>query len=446
MDAGGSGEYPRQDTFIPRRHWEHTKLEALLQRGEQMLRPDQMAFTIVSYNILAQVGNCIPVDNPNIESDCISFQDLLNSHPELYQDVPGAHLRWKTRKANILSEIANLRPDILCLQEIQTDHLEGFTAELTRRCTFDRVFKKRTGIEKTDGCAIFFNPDVFELVDQRTIEFNQQVNLLDRDNIGIAIKLRSRKNPEAVFIVATTHLLFNPRRLDIKLAQVHVLLAELEQLAFNRNHQQDRYYPIILTGDFNMEPTSTPYSLITNGRINYQDLPQEQPIISDDLGITDTCQHIHSLKYGREKDQSQVLCFSQTTTLFSHRPTLIKFAFQLIHSERSEAEKRKMDVNSGYENMFNTGYLSHPLHLTSTYRNFEERSSTHHHDWITVDYLFYSRYFNSKFKRVCEGSLKLLSYLELPLTAECIRMERMPNEVIGSDHFSLAARFLLGNS
>lgn len=108
--------------------------------------------------------------------------------------------------------------------------------------------------------------------------------------------------------------------------------------------------------------------------------------------------------------------------------------------------KRKLDLNLGYENLFNTGQLSHSLNLTSTYRRFDHRTSTHHHDWILVDYLFYSRYFNAKFRRVCEGSLKLLGYLDLPLTSDCQRMERMPNEVLGSDHFSLAARFLLGNS
>lgn len=236
---------------------------------------------MVSYNILAQ--------------------DLVTSHMDLYKDIPEEHLRWSFRKANLLSEITNLRPDILCLQEIQADHLEGFAADLMRRCTFDRVFKKRTGIEKTDGCAIFFNPDMFKLLDVRTVEFNQQVDLLDRDNIAIIAKLCVKDNPRAVFIVSTAHLLFNPRRLDVKLAQVQVLLTEIEQMAFNKN---DRYFPIILTGDFNMQPTSTPYNLITDGRIDYTDLPH--PIIDNDLGVTNNCQHVHNFKYGREKHRSEV--------------------------------------------------------------------------------------------------------------------------------------------
>lgn len=263
---------------------------------------------------------------------------------------------------------------------------------------------------------------MFELLDVRTIEFNQKVTLLDRDNIGIVVKLRSKANPAAIFVVATTHLLFNPKRLDIKLAQVHVLLAELEQMAFHRT-ADNRYYPIILTGDFNMEPSSVPYSLIANGKIDYNKLSGSPSIIGNDLGITNSCQHVQSLKYGRDEDQSQ-----------------------LIHSERGTQRKRGGDLNEGFENLYDTGYLSHPLHLTPAYRQYAGRTSTHHHDWIIVDYLFYSRHFNQKFNRVTEGPLKLLSYLELPDTKDCIRMEKMPNEILGSDHFSLAAKFILGST
>lgn len=276
--------------YIPERTWESTKYQLNLQKeGVQLgTSANHTVFTVVSYNILAQ--------------------DLLESHQDLYYGIKREHLEWSHRKDCLLQEIRSLKPDILCLQEIQTSHLEGFTDCLQERFTYNRVFKKRTGSEKTDGCAIFYNTDMFELISTRTIEFNQGINLLDRDNIGIVVKLRSKANPDSIFIVATTHLLFNPRRMDIKLAQVHVLLAELEQIAFDS--KRGYYFPIILTGDFNMVPESAPYSLITDGRINYQAMPHKsqnnQPIITDDLGITNHCQHMHSIKYGRDCTDSQV--------------------------------------------------------------------------------------------------------------------------------------------
>ena len=56
--------------------------------------------------------------------------------------------------------------------------------------------------------------------------FQPEVETLDRDNVAILAKFRPRKRASfSKFCVATTHLLFNPRRHDVKLAQVALLLA-----------------------------------------------------------------------------------------------------------------------------------------------------------------------------------------------------------------------------
>jgi protein angel len=41
--------------------------------------------------------------------------------------------------------------------------------------------------------------------------------------------------PSQAVVVATTHLLYNPRRSDVRLAQVQLLLAEIDRLAYNRD-------------------------------------------------------------------------------------------------------------------------------------------------------------------------------------------------------------------
>lgn len=46
---------PRAPTCIPPRHWEYTRLQKLYDKGEIAPKPDQTIFTVVSYNILAQV-------------------------------------------------------------------------------------------------------------------------------------------------------------------------------------------------------------------------------------------------------------------------------------------------------------------------------------------------------------------------------------------------------
>lgn len=68
-----------------------------------------------------------------------------------------------------------------------------------------------------------------------------------------------RDRPNVELVVATTHLLYNPKRNDIKLAQTQLMLADIEKLAYkgyNKHTGQAEYLPIIFTGDMNYSPDS----------------------------------------------------------------------------------------------------------------------------------------------------------------------------------------------
>lgn len=83
--------------------------------------------------------------------------------------------------------------------------------------------------------------------------------------------------------VANTHLLYNPRRGDVKLAQLAILLAEIGRLSRPPNGGSS---PVVLCGDFNSTPLSPLYRFLTTGRLNYRGLkmgsvrlsPRQQPI------------------------------------------------------------------------------------------------------------------------------------------------------------------------
>lgn len=108
-------------------------------------------------------------------------------------------------------------------------------------------------------------------------------------------------------MVATTHLLYNPRRQDVRLAQIQVLLAELDRIA---TAPHDRYLPVILTGDFNLQPLSAPYRLLTRGALKYDSLKAKtleraesseieksgKILLPPTLGITDDCRHAHVIE------------------------------------------------------------------------------------------------------------------------------------------------------
>ena len=110
------------------------------------------------------------------------------------------------------------------------DHLrtKGYTGELLTR----------TG-DKTDGCAVFWKSR-FELVSSTPLHFVNTGGLLfmDRDNVAQVVVLRDGqregtpgKRPKVSgpstsphLVVVNTHLLFNTKRGEIKLCQLHHLM------------------------------------------------------------------------------------------------------------------------------------------------------------------------------------------------------------------------------
>ncbi|XP_026840894.1 protein angel [Drosophila persimilis] len=226
------------DRYDRNRQWRRTKDG----HGHGHVSKDS-SFKVVSYNILAQ--------------------DLLVEHFYLYGELRTDCLTWRRRLQNIQREILTLDPDILCLQEMQYDHIfdlmQGLRVGNGKKLEY--VYKKKTG-ERTDGCAIIYDACKFQLLDQRPIEFyDQNVKLLNRENVALFAKLGLKGQTEKEFIVATTHLLYNPKRDDVRCAQVTRLLEELE--TFSCDPKSGQVTPIVLTGDFNSVPNSPPFEIIT---------------------------------------------------------------------------------------------------------------------------------------------------------------------------------------
>lgn len=136
------------------RQWENTK------EHEQYVvnhNGEGTTFTLLSYNILAQ--------------------NLLESHLYLYDRHDRKALAWTSRFQHLVAEILSLKPEILCVQEMQQSHLNELKNAL-KPLDMGVIYKKRTGY-KDDGCAIFFNTKLFNLVENHTVEYYQpqvQVN------------------------------------------------------------------------------------------------------------------------------------------------------------------------------------------------------------------------------------------------------------------------------
>ncbi|XP_050521886.1 protein angel homolog 2 isoform X2 [Daktulosphaira vitifoliae] len=366
-------------------------------------------FSVLSYNILAQY--------------------LLEKNSFLYDWSDLRVLSWEYRKRILLDEIKKFNADIICFQEVQESHLNWFFKNLLD-LGYNGVYKQRTR-NHGDGCAIYYKNDKFLLKEKVTVEYNQPgISVLDRDNVGIVLRLSPRQNEQENVIVSTTHILYNKKRHDVKLAQVHILLAEIERVSYKGfNNVGGRiipiYHPIILTGDFNLEPNTAVYNFLINGALNYSELqkptlwPQTHnsgrlemgnELIPQRLGITENSQHAHILDLRTSNNHER----QTNDSLYS----------KLYHSERKNDQQ--WSSNSKYDHC--TGNLYHNLKFASVYS--DRSCSTYHDKWIIVDYIFYTH-----------KSLKLKSYTKLPFEDECLRLPPMPNKVSPSDHLPLFAVF-----
>jgi CCR4-NOT transcription complex subunit 6 len=228
-------------------------------------------FRIVSYNVLAEI------------------YATQQQYP--YCDLWA--LSWEYRFHNIMRELADASPDVVCLQEIQADHYENHLYAAMSDQGFEGVYKQKTrqsmGLAgKVDGCALFWRRSKFHLVESYSIEFNELaqrqatqvmnlnprseegmnfLNRLSKDNVAQLVVLelanpqlatRTNRDPINQVCIANTHLYSNKDFPDVKLWQAWQLLQELENFAMTRGTS----LPLLICGDFNSTPDTAVYDLL----------------------------------------------------------------------------------------------------------------------------------------------------------------------------------------
>ncbi|KAI8562051.1 hypothetical protein RHMOL_Rhmol03G0005000 [Rhododendron molle] len=241
-------------------------------------------FTVLSYNIL---------------SDAYATS-------ESYSYCPSWALSWPYRRQNLLREIVGYRADIVCLQEVQSDHFEEFFGPELDKHGYQALFKRKTAevfngnINTIDGCATFFRRDRFSHVKKYEVEFNKAAQSLTdalvpsvqkktalsrlvKDNVALIVVLEAKfinqviDNPgkRQLVCVANTHVNVHQDLKDVKLWQVHTLLKGLEKIAASAN------IPMLVCGDFNAIPGSAPHALLAMGKVD----PMHPDLVVDPLGI-----------------------------------------------------------------------------------------------------------------------------------------------------------------
>uniref|UniRef100_A0A3B5QI87 Angel homolog 1 n=1 Tax=Xiphophorus maculatus TaxID=8083 RepID=A0A3B5QI87_XIPMA len=422
------------------------------------IKKASLDFTVMSYNILAQ--------------------DLLELNQHLYAHCPLEMQQWSYRCNLLLNEIEKWAPDILCLQEVQENHYHEHLHPLLSQMGYTCVYQRRTGT-KTDGCAVCYQGSRFAEAAVSKLEFfRPETGLLDRHNVGIVLLLRPLVTTEAEvkeagpsLCVANTHLLFNPRRGDVKLAQLAIMLAEIDAV-IKSCKARGEHCNVVFCGDFNSVPHLPLYQFITTGELSYQGLPtwmisgQEDlsykpsyhrlfaPLWPSSLGISDTCQYTANIN----KTQSQ----NSGTRGYSHE-FMLQLRFCPAACVRPEnlalipgVTDSKPDTSEDaqhYEKRFRDR-LRHQVDLESVYKHVlpgsgcPEVTTLHSEGGTTVDYIFYSpkRTLTKKqraYKTSAGKGLKLVGSLSLLSEDFLWSMNGLPNHILPSDHLSLVARFQL---
>ncbi|VDO20653.1 unnamed protein product [Haemonchus placei] len=140
-------------------------------------------------------------------------------------------LRWEHRWPILEQELIRLNADILGLQEVQYDHYDSCFRSSMSKVGYVSYYKKRTGM-MNDGCAVFVRKSKFDVVSYRIVEYFVAAGTsMDRDQIGIVLRLRCKKTGQEL-IYANTHLIFNSARGDIKIGQLAMLFANIIDVGY----------------------------------------------------------------------------------------------------------------------------------------------------------------------------------------------------------------------
>lgn len=243
-------------------------------------RSRQMTFSVMSYNVL-----------------CDKYATR-----QQYGYCPSWALAWDYRKTIIMKELLDLTPDIIALQEVETEQYyaffqpelaaqgyEGIFSPKSRARTMDQHDRKYV-----DGCAIFFHKSKFTLLEDYLIEFNQLAmahaegsdamlnRVMLRDNIGIAALLEVKDSnamhmPSQHVLVANAHIHWDPEYADVKLIQTLMLTNELNTIIMKAQSERGIGFktpipgmpgvPVIMCSDLNSLPDSSVVEYLRTGRI-----------------------------------------------------------------------------------------------------------------------------------------------------------------------------------
>lgn len=371
------------------RCWNHVK--------EQPSRYPSHDVSVLSYNILAK--------------------NLLEKNSWLYTNCDQSALDWNFRWRNLSNELKSFNSDIVCLQEVEDYDLERDIGPYLESLGYTTDYKKRTGDDLHDGVLTAVKSDNFNVVSVVPVDyFRPHDPLTDRENVGL-ISVLEMKSSDVAIVVCNTHLLYNPKRGDVKLVQLCTFFAEIDKVVKQYASRYKRQPAVIMCGDFNSTPVSPLFHFVTFAKLFYESIPRQAvsgqgngnfapkflpiPLLPDVLNISKQCQY------------SEKACTAS----------------------KSPKKNGKKDENK-------QPYITHNIGLMKScnHQHRESEATTTQDTGITVDYIFYSLP-NNLTTNISTTQLALKARLSIPHGDQIRQVGSIPNQVHSSDHLPVAALF-----
>ncbi|KAF9010749.1 Endonuclease/exonuclease/phosphatase [Cyathus striatus] len=278
--------YLRDSAPVPSAPPERIWKSLLSPAEEAALTSDVETFTVLCYNILCE----------------------RYATERLYGYTPSWALAWEYRRELILAEVAGSQADFLCLQEVSIFQYEEYFAKRLGAQGYEGVHWPKgryktlseTDRRTVDGCAVFYKANRYQLVENHLVEYSAIAmqrqdfkktddmfnRVLGKDHIAV-VCLFEDKHTGTRFIIANTHIHWDPSYSDVKLVQVALLLDEIEKMgnAFAKYPPRLQattdvlgcyQIPTIIAGDFNSVPDSGLCDFLSSGYLapNHSDFMQ----------------------------------------------------------------------------------------------------------------------------------------------------------------------------
>ena len=234
--------------------------------------------------------------------------------------------QWPNRDQKVYALIKKYDPDIFGVQEALHHQMEGLQKNLTAY-SFVGVGRD-DGKTKGEYSAIFYNTNRFKLVDQNTFWLSETPDTPGSKSWDAAItrvatwaKLKDKKTKKT-FLILNTH--FDHIGQVAREESAKLIKATLATLADSN--------PVLITGDFNCEPTEGPYRVMTG--------TDENPLLADShtaglsqgtfctFKVNATCRRIDYIFYSAEWERVNYKIITDNDGQYypsDHLPVLAEF-------------------------------------------------------------------------------------------------------------------------